>query len=86
MKRVWTTPSVVKCDLLKCMLEGNGIHVEILNELTAQYTGIGYPLPTGQALAFAWPEIWVEDGDYDRALSLITEFEGSESPETTKEE
>jgi hypothetical protein len=84
MKRLWTTPSVVKCDLMKCMLEGHGIHAQILNELSAQYTGIGYPLPSGQALAFAWPEIWVEDADYDRALELITELLQSESPQKTE--
>ena len=86
MKKLWTTPSVVKCDLIKCTLEGRGIHVELLNELSAQYTGIGYPLPTGQALAFAWPEIWVEDEDYDRALELITELVRDESPQKTEEE
>jgi hypothetical protein len=83
MKRVWSTPSIVQCDLLKSILEGSGIRVETVNELSAQYTGIGYPVPTGQALPFAWPELWVEDADYDRALALITEFAQPTPPETT---
>lgn len=74
MKKLWSTPSVVKCDLVKNMLEGHGLHVETANELSAQFTGVGYPLPSGQALPFAWPEIWVEDEDYDRALALIREL------------
>jgi hypothetical protein len=85
VRRIWTTPSVVQADLIKCMLEGHGIHTQILNELTAQYTGIGYPLPTGQALAFAWPEIWVEDADYDRALALVTELVGNGSKRPDEE-
>ncbi|OQW96339.1 MAG: hypothetical protein BWK77_05205 [Verrucomicrobia bacterium A1] len=72
MKRVWSTPSVVQCDLIQTTLEGHGIRSEARNELSAQFTGVGYPVPSGQALAFAWPEIWVEEADYEQALALIT--------------
>lgn len=86
MKRIWTTPSIVKFDLIRNMLEGHGIQTQTINEFGAQFTGIGYPVPSGQALSFSWPEIWVEDTDYDRALALITELVRDESPQKTEEE
>ena len=79
MKKVWSTPSIVQCDLLKSMLEGHGIRAETVNELSAQYTGVGYPVLSGQALPFAWPEIWVEESDCDQALELITDFVKTQS-------
>jgi hypothetical protein len=74
MKRVWSTPSVVQGDLICSALEGHGIKTHITNDLSAQFTGIGYPVRSGQALPFAWPEIWVEDEDYERAAALIQEL------------
>jgi len=71
MKKVWSTPSIVTCDLLKNLLEGYGIPSVTKNDVTASFTGVGYPVPSGQALGFAWPEIWVEEERFDEALALI---------------
>lgn len=60
--------------MIKTMLEGHGIKTHLANDVSAQFTGIGYPVPSGQALSFAWPEIWVEDGDYDAALALVQDM------------
>ena len=71
MKKVWSTPNLVQCDMLRSLLEGHGIVALQRNEYTAQYTGVGYPVPPGQALSFAWPEIWVGDDDAEAAEALI---------------
>jgi hypothetical protein len=71
MRRVWSTPNVVQGDLIRSALEGHGIKALLVNDLSAQFTGIGYPVRSGQALPFAWPELWVEDEDYERAAELI---------------
>lgn len=71
MKKVWSSPSLVQCDLMKAMLEGEGIRCALLNENSARFAGIGAPLLTGQALGFAWPEVWVADEDEERAAEVV---------------
>lgn len=83
MKRVWSTPNIVQGDLIRSMLEGHGIEAQIVNDTSARFTGIGYPVPSGQALSFAWPEIWVEDADYERAVELISGLGTDEPQEPT---
>jgi len=74
MKRLWSSPSVVRCDLVRSVLEGSGIPVELRNDLNAQFTGVGYPVPGGQALTFAWPELWVREADFEQAHALIRDL------------
>jgi hypothetical protein len=74
MKKVWSSPSLVQCDLLKSILEGDGIICVIKNEYNARAAGIGYPLFSGQSLAFAWPELWVPDDQYEEASEVVDAF------------
>ena len=78
MKKVWSSPSLVQCDLVKALLEGDGITCFIQDEYAARFTGVGYPTPAGQALGFAWPELWVPDEELERAQELVAVFAGGE--------
>jgi hypothetical protein len=74
MKKVWSTPSLVQADLLRSLLEGEGIACVIRNEHSARFQGIGYPMPSGQALGFAWPEIWVPEEQFQKATELTRAY------------
>jgi hypothetical protein len=74
MKKVWSSPSLVQCDLVKAMLESDGIDCVMQNENAARFTGIGTPLSSGQALGFAWPELWVPDDRFDEAKERVETF------------
>lgn len=74
MKKVWSSPSLVQCDLLKALLESDGIACIMKNENNARFAGIGYPLFSGQTLDFAWPELWVPDDQFEEANELVMEF------------
>ena len=74
MKKVWTTPSLVQCDLVKAILESEGVTCLIRNETNARFAGIGYPMPSGQALLFAWPELWVPDEQLEIATEIVEGF------------
>jgi hypothetical protein len=76
MKKVYTAPSVVPCDLLKSVLESNGIPAIIKNERGSAMAGRGLPVPGAPSLVWAWPEIWVSDEDEEEALRLASEFGG----------
>jgi len=71
MKMLFTDPSVVPCDLLKGMLAGQGITAMIKNERGAASAGVGEPVPFMVTPAFAWPEVWVADEDYEEAAALM---------------
>jgi hypothetical protein len=71
MKQVFTNPSVIPCDLIKSVLEADGISVTIKNELGSAAAGYGLPMPDNPSLPWAWPEVWVNDEDYERAAELI---------------
>ena len=79
MKKIFTDPSVVPCDLLRGILEGRGIKVLIKNELGSAGAGAGNPVPTMSSLTFAWPEVWVADEDAQVALEIVGEMKGSEA-------
>lgn len=86
MKRIFTDPSVVPCDILKGVLEGNGIPAIIRNERGSAGAGAGDPVPFMPSLAFAWPEVWVPDKDEETALAIVNDMkkEGSPSQEAWK--
>jgi len=74
MKKIWSSPSLVQCDLLKAILESEGIDCVMQNENNARLIGIGYPLLSGQTLGYAWPELWVPDDRFDEATKRVEEF------------
>jgi hypothetical protein len=71
MKKVFTNPSVVPCDLLKGLLEASGIPAMIKNERGSASAGVGYPIPHSASAAFAWPEVWVPDDRLEEAAALV---------------
>jgi hypothetical protein len=79
MKRIFTDPSVVPCDVLKSMLESQGLMVVIKNERGSASAGVGFPVPAMLSIPFAWPEVWVSDEDYETAKTLIADMKKEES-------
>jgi len=74
MKKIFTDPSVVPCDILKSILEAQGIKVMIKNERGSASAGVGYPIPGMPSAAFAWPEVWVNDEGFQKAQSILSEW------------
>jgi hypothetical protein len=77
MRQVFTNSSVVPCDLVKSVLEAEGIFTTIRNELGSAASGCALPVVDNPSLPWAWPEVWVSDEDYDRAAALIAARETS---------
>ena len=71
MRQVFSNSSVIPCDLVKSMLEAEGIFATIKNELGSAAAGVGLPVVDNPSLAWAWPEVWVSDEDYEKAMELI---------------
>jgi hypothetical protein len=71
MRQVFTNSSVIPCDLVKSVLEAEGIFATIRNELGSAAAGVGLPVQDNPSLAWAWPEVWVSDEDYEKAMELI---------------
>ena len=82
MKQVFTNSSVIPCDLIKSVLEAEGISATIKNELGSAAAGYSLPTLDNPSLPWAWPEVWVADEDYERAMELI---KGSEEAREDKE-
>ena len=74
MKRVYTDPNIVRCDLFRSMLGAARIESMFKNEAGSAWTGYGYPVPSGSALPWAWPEVWVNDEDFDMASQIAADF------------
>ncbi|MEI7732013.1 MAG: DUF2007 domain-containing protein [Verrucomicrobiota bacterium] len=83
MKMIYTAPSVVPCDMIKGMLESNGIPSMFKNEQGSSNVGVGWPMPGFPSVAWAWPELWVNDEDCDAALALV---KAAEPPPAENEE
>ncbi len=83
MRQVFSNSSVIPCDLVKSVLEAEGIFATIRNELGSAAAGVGLPVQDNPSLAWAWPEVWVSDEDYDRAMELIS---ASDIPQTDQSE
>ena len=73
MKLVRTCRNLIECDLLKILLQSNGIECRIQNEHFTQSEG-GSP-PIGVAFQSWFPRIWVEDKHYEEAEKLISKNE-----------
>ena len=78
LKKIFTAPSVVPCDLLKSVLEGRGIRVLIKNEHGSAGACVGVPAPDMPSATFAWPEVWVNEADADAAGRIVAEMKQSE--------
>lgn len=63
MRQIYTNEFFVLANNSKNRLEAEGIHVEFRNEFAS-----GAALGGGHVV---WPELWVEDEDYDRALKIL---------------
>ena len=72
MKKVFTRSSVIPCDLAKSVLEAAGIFAVIRHELGSAAAGYSWPVPDNPSLPWAWPEVWVSDEDYERALETLS--------------
>lgn len=81
MKKVFTNPSVVPCDMLKGLLESSGIPAMIKNERGSASAGVGWPIPHATSVAFAWPEVWVPDDRHEEAAAIVAEM-NQEHPAT----
>ncbi len=75
---VFTARSVVPCDLLKALLEAEGIPCVIRNEFGTHLLGKGLPVPGGSALVWAWPEVWVPEGDVERVMPIVEDVQRSQ--------
>lgn len=75
MRQVFTNSSVIPCDLIKSLLESEGIAATIRNELGSAASGYSLPMPDNPSLPWAWPEVWVADEDYEKAMELIRGYE-----------
>lgn len=79
MMRVFAARFLTRVDFVRSLLESDGIPCFIKNEHGAHTAGGGF----GSAMAFTWPEIWVDEEDYERAAELVAQFKGdSDTPRT----
>lgn len=75
MKRVFTAPSIIPCDFLRSMLDAAGIDSMLKNEGGSAITGNALPVPSGSELPWAWPEVWVNDEDFEVASEIAADFQ-----------
>jgi hypothetical protein len=79
MKEIFTAPNVIPCDLLKVVLEANGIPSHIKNSSDSTIAGIGYLLPLCLFPSLTWPEVWVQDEYFQRASEIVSELQKEKS-------
>jgi len=84
MKKVYSAPSVIPCDMLRSLLDSEGIPSMLKNEGGSTIVGRGYPIPSGSELFWAWPEVWVNDHDFEEAAEIVAAFQynSADTPET----
>ena len=75
MKRVFTAASIIPCDFLRSMLDAVGIDSMFKNEAGSAITGNSLPLPGGSELPWAWPEVWVNEEDFEAATHIVADFQ-----------
>jgi hypothetical protein len=75
MKRIFTAPSVIPCDFLRSLLDAEGIESVFKNEGGSAITGNALPVPSGSELPWAWPEVWVNDEDFELASQIAADFQ-----------
>lgn len=64
MKKIFSSPNLSHCDMVRVCLEQNDIPCTIKNEHTSRMAGGGAGVITGAALGYAWPEVWVLNDEY----------------------
>ena len=69
MKRVYSSAYIADCDQLRVTLSGAGIESMLKNEFG---NPVGLALFGGVA-AFAEPEVWVDETDYEEAMKIVEE-------------
>ena len=84
MKKVFSAPSVIPCDLLKSMLDAEGIESMIKNEGGSTAVGRGMPVVSGTELEWAWPEVWVNDEDFETASAIAEDYQRNRSHRATE--
>jgi hypothetical protein len=77
MKKLFTAPSLITCDMLHSLLDSEGIPCVLKNEGGSAMTGTSLPIPGASEMAWAWPEVWVNDEDFDVASEIAAEFQRS---------
>ena len=60
--------------MLKMMFEADGLSCVIKNERGSATAGYSLPIPDAPSLPWAWPEIWVNDEDYEQAIRIAESF------------
>lgn len=80
MKKIFTAPNIIPCDLLRSMLEAEGIESALMNEGGSAMTGNALPVPSGSELPWAYPEVWVNDEDYEAAAQIAADFQAGREP------
>lgn len=78
MKRIFTATNVVPCDLLRSVLDACGIVSVLKNEGGSSMTGNALPVPSGSELPWAWPEVWVNEEDYEAASEIAAGFQSQQ--------
>lgn len=74
MQIVFSSSSIAPCDLVVSALDAEGIPAVIKNELGSAVCGYSIPLFDNPSLPWAWPEVWVNEEDYDKALAIAEGF------------
>lgn len=70
MKKVYAEKNTLQCDMMKALLEENDIYCFFKNETMSAMFG-----PAGYNPHQAYPELWVDDEDFDKAKKLIAQSE-----------
>ena len=76
MRKIFTAPSRIPCDFLCSLLAAEKIPSMIKNESGSSITGNSLPVPGGEC-AWAWPEVWINSGDFEVASQIAAEFQKS---------
>lgn len=69
MKKIYTSPNLMHCTLVRTILEESGINVMLKNEFTCSTSGASI----FGALVFAWPEVWVNDESAEQAIECLSD-------------
>lgn len=67
MKKIFASQNLTECDLVRSLLHGSGVQTMLKNEYTSRTAGAG---PVG-GLPFAWPEVWVNDKEFEHAQTSL---------------
>ena len=70
MRRVYSSAYIADCDKLRVTLSGAGIESMLKNEFG---NPVGLAL-FGGVTAFAEPEVWVDEAEYEEAMKIVEGF------------